>query len=222
MYLNTEWFLLFPHFLLLASFTALHRLSLWVFATALLKLLAASIFDLIFNYFASLIMSMRFKFAYFQKKCTKNCTYLSCRVNFDSCCHLAWSKKGRLERREENYKQKRWLQGWLLKRRIVQKDQPGVWRLHKTRFIVVCAIHCWISISFSMPLLSAHCTALHANRSAPLSSRVLLPLIRILPLTKSPPQRHTCQGGGANPVRNGAYDYNISVWNHCKYYCYRR
>ena len=47
MYLNTEWFLLFPHFLLLASFTALHRLSLWVFATALLKLLAASIFELI-------------------------------------------------------------------------------------------------------------------------------------------------------------------------------
>jgi len=78
MYLNTEWFLLFPHFLLLASFTALHRLSLWVFATALLKLLAASIFELIFNYFASLIMSMRFgwfsTFAFFQKKCTIICT----------------------------------------------------------------------------------------------------------------------------------------------------
>jgi hypothetical protein len=96
-----------------------------------------------------------------------------------------------------------------------EKDRPerpaGCVKLAQNRFIVVCAIHCWISISFSMPLLSAHCTALHANRSAPLSSRVLLPLIRILPLTKSPPQRHTCQGGGANPVCNGAYGYNISV-----------
>ena len=113
---------------------------------------------------------MRFGFrrSFFQKECTIISTWLSCRVNFDSCCHLAWSKIGRLERREENYKQKRWLQGWLLKKRIVQKDQPGVWRLHKTRFIVVCAIHCWISISFSMPLLSAHCTAtqidLHHSR----------------------------------------------------------
>ena len=80
---------------------------------------------------------MRFGFrrSFFQKECTIISTWLSCRVNFDSCCHLAWSKIGRLERREENYKQKRWLQGWLLKKRIVQKDQPGVWSSHKTALL---------------------------------------------------------------------------------------
>ena len=63
-------------------------------------------------------------------------------------------------------------------------------------------------ILHALTFCTLHC---HANRSAPLSSHVLLPLIHNLPLTESPPQRHTCQGGGANPVRNGAYDYNISV-----------
>ena len=53
-----------------------------------------------------------------------------------------------------------------------EKDRPerpaGCVKLAQNRFIVVCAIHCWISISFSMPLLSAHCTAtqidLHHSR----------------------------------------------------------